>query len=93
MIAIGQLQAESFIPWILGVVGTLLVLGVGAIARVLWAIKADQGEIKTSVAVIANQNNDHGRRIGDVEEWKKEAQPQLHTLYHYHRNRRQTGDA
>lgn len=81
---IAQSQAESFIPWILGVIGTLLVLGVGAIARVLWAIKADQGEIKTSVAVIANQNSDHGRRIEDIEDWKKEAQPKLHTLHDHH---------
>lgn len=82
-------NSDQIVPWILGIVGALLVVGVGAIARVLWAIKSDQGEIKTSVAVIASQAVDHGRRIGDIEEWKQEAEPKLHTLYHFHRKARQ----
>jgi len=49
-------------------------------------------KITLNTSLMARAFKDHEKRLIKVEDWKEEAKPQLHTLYRYHRARRQGDD-
>ena len=61
-----------------------LLLGAGVLGGVglLW-------KITLNTSLMARAFKDHEKRLIKVEDWKEEAKPQLHTLYRYHRSKRQ----
>lgn len=59
--------ADTFTRWALGLMASALVAGGGAMVSILWTMREDVTEIKTSIFPVSKQVDDHETRIRTLE--------------------------